>query len=321
MGDAAVRSVLTVRTITEEARGIRVFELVDPAGTELPGFTAGAHLDVDVPGATVRQYSLCGDPARRDRYEIAVLDVPGGRGGSRAMHTRVEVGDVLWVSPPRNSFPLHEDAERHLLLAGGIGITPIMAMVERLVRVGARFSVVYCTRSPELTAFRHRLAERAPGLVTVHHDGGDPARALDLRRLLADPGQGTHLYCCGPAGMLAAVATASAHWPAGNVHVERFTAAPPAAPSAALSGGFEVELARTGTVLTVPEDRTILDVLRDAGVERDTSCEAGVCGTCKTRYLAGEPDHQDLVLDDDERAEYLTICCSRAHSPRLVLDL
>ncbi|MGE3289417.1 MAG: ferredoxin reductase, partial [Pseudonocardia sp.] len=214
---------VTVRSVTDEAHRIRVYELADPAGADLPGFTAGSHVDVEVPGGLLRQYSLCGDPARRDRYEIAVLDVPDGRGGSRAMHAHVRVGDMLRVSPPRNTFPLHADAGHHLLLAGGIGITPIVAMVEQLASTGAEFSVLYCTRSPEQTAFLPRLRRLAADRLTVHHDGGDPARSLDLARLLAEPGAGTHLYCCGPSPMLAAVAAATVHWPAGRVHVERFT--------------------------------------------------------------------------------------------------
>jgi vanillate O-demethylase ferredoxin subunit len=314
------RLELTVAAVVEEAERIRTFELVAPTGAALPAFTAGAHLDVEVPDGPVRQYSLSSDPADRSRYQIAVLEVDGGRGGSHAMHHRVRVGDTLRVSPPRSAFALDEGAEHHLLLAGGIGITPIMAMVERLARLGAPYTLVYCTRSPAQTAFLDRLHRLAGDRMLLHHDDGDPGRALDLAAALAGPPSGTHLYYCGPPKMMSAVAAVTMEWPRDRVHSERFTNPDPVAGGAA-GGSFRVELASTGRSLTVGEDETIVDVLRAAGVEVETSCEAGVCATCRTRYLDGEPDHRDLVLDEEERAEYLTVCCSRSSTPTIVLDL
>ena len=321
-GQPTAKLSLAVRAVRTEAQRIKTFELIDRAGRELPAFTAGAHLDVEVPGGFVRQYSLCNSPSDRRRYEIAVLDVEDGRGGSRAMHTQVRGDDTLWVSPPRNDFPLREDARRHLLVAGGIGITPIMSMLERLNSIQACYAVVYCTRSPQQTAFTDRLSRVAAGRLTLHHDYGDPERSLDIHALLATWEPDTHLYYCGPSGMMAAAA--AAHWPPESVHSEYFTAAPPPAAQAGSDlpdGAFEVELARRGVVLTVTADKTIVETLRDAGIEHETSCEAGVCATCRTRYLAGTPDHRDVILDDAERGEYLTICCSRSATARLVLDL
>jgi vanillate O-demethylase ferredoxin subunit len=315
---------LNVRSITHEAPGIKTFEFVDPLGDELPAFTAGSHVDVEIPGGFVRQYSLCNDPRERGRYEIAVLHVEGGRGGSRAMHLDTSAGDVLSVSPPRNNFSLQEDARRHLLIAGGIGITPVMAMVENLAATHADFTLYYCTRSPEHTAFRERLDRIAQDRVTYHHDQCNPAQGLDVARLLANYEPGTHLYCCGPGGLVAATAAASGHWPTGSVHYEYFNAPPATVRAASLATArdtFEVEMARSGTVLTVPADKTIVQVLREAGIRCETMCEAGLCGTCRTRYLAGIPEHRDLVLGESEHVEYLTICCSRSLTARLVLDL
>lgn len=320
---------LLVRAIHDEAPGIRSFELSDPDGHELPPFTAGSHVDVVVPGGPLRQYSLFNDPAERHRYRIAVLLEPSGRGGSRAMHEAVAPGDLLEVSAPRNHFPLEESAERHLLIAGGIGVTPLLAMVSRLQRIGAPFEIHYCTRSAERTAFRDALAPlAAAGAVRFHHDGGDPGRGLDVRALVAraDDDEGTHLYCCGPPGLMRAVRDAASAWPAYRLHFEHFAAPATPQPAAAAAGpdaeqAFEVELASSGRVLTVPPGQSILSVLCAAGLSPDSSCEAGVCGVCRTRYLAGDVDHRDFVLADAERADHVMICVSRSRGPRLVLDL
>lgn len=318
---------LLVRCITREADGIHSFELVDPDGAELVAFAAGSHVDVAVPGGALRQYSLCNDPRERHRYVIAVLREAGGRGGSVCMHDRVRVGDRLEVSAPRNNFKLEESAPRHLLIAGGIGVTPLLAMIHRLRALGRDWELHYCTRSPARTAFIDSLRESGPGgRVHFHHDGGDPARGLDVQPLLAAVHPGTHLYCCGPAGLMAAVKGASAHWPPAQVHFEYF-AAPVAAPAAAgvasvaAESEFEVQIASTGQIFSIPRDRTILAVLSAGGVTVESSCEAGVCGTCRTRYLAGEPDHRDFVLMGDEPREFIMLCVSRSRGTRLVLDL
>jgi ferredoxin-NADP reductase len=212
--------LLRIRSITYLAARINGYELVDPEGHDLPGFAAGAHISVRMLEGLVRDFSLWNDPAERGRYCIAVLRE--GRASSQ-FHEAVRVGDVVQGSMPRNNFPLAAEAERHLLLAGGIGITPIMAMIAELRRRRAEFRVHYCTRSPEETAFLDDLAVlAAQGRVRFHHDGGDPANGLDIAATLRECRPGTHLYYCGPAGMMAAAATASAHWPPGTVHFEFF---------------------------------------------------------------------------------------------------
>ena len=313
---------LRVRSITYLALDINGYELVDPNGRDLPRFAAGAHIGVRLGEQVWRDYSLWNDPAERRRYCIAVLREKLGE-GSRLLHDSVHVGDIVEVALPRNHFPLAEGAQRHLMLAGGIGITPIMAMVAELKRRRAEFRLYYCTRSPERTAFRDELdLLAAMGKVVFHYDGGDPAKALDITALLAEPQPGTHLYYCGPAGMMAAAAAASAHWPAGSVHCEYFSG-PGAAPPARLEDDrpFRVRLLKSGAEYDVPAGETIISVLRRHGVETRTSCELGYCGACLTRYVAGDPDHRDPILGDKARETHMLICCSRAKSDVLVLDL
>jgi ferredoxin-NADP reductase len=315
---------LRIRSITYLAEEINGYELVDPNGRDLPRFAAGAHIGVRLGDGSSqgvwRDYSLWNDPAERRRYCIAVLREGEG---SRHLHDRLRVGDIVETSLPRNHFPLLDTAERHLLLAGGIGITPIMAMVAELKRRRADFRLHYCTRSPERTAFRDELdLLAAQGRVVFHYDGGDPARGLDIAALLREPQPGTHFYYCGPAGMMKAAAAASAHWPGDSVHCEYFTG-PSAAPPARLEEDhpFRVRLARSGAEYEVPVGETIINVLRRHGVETRTSCELGYCGACLTRYLAGEPDHRDPILAETARKTHLLICCSRARSDVLELDL
>ena len=317
---------LRLRQITFEAEGINTYEMVDPQGRELPPFIAGSHIDVHLPGGLVRQYSLCNDPSERNRYCIGVLKDPKSTGGSRAMHENLRVGDAIKVSEPRCNFRLVEDARYHLLLAGGIGVTPMIAMIERLTSMGAEFAMHYCTRSERLTAFRDRLSALvSDGKVIHHYDGGDPSRGLDIATLLAEPKEGTHLYYCGPSGFMEAVKKASGHWPEGTVHFEYFKPTPSDKERFANSGEaqveFHVQLGRDGETYLVPPGKTIVQVLRENSVEVETSCEAGTCGTCKTRYLDGEPEHYDYVLTNGERKEWVMICCARSRTRVLVLDL
>ena len=312
-----------VKRIIQEAEDIRSYEFVDPKGPDLPPFTAGSHLDVHLPNGLVRQFSLCNDPRETHRYVVAVLREPDGRGGSACMHDVVSEGDDVTITVPRNNFPLHEEAERHLLIAGGIGITPMFAMARRLEALGADYTLHYCTRSAEKTAFREELkGEPFASSVQFHHDGGDPSKGLDLRGLLAEIEEGTHVYCCGPTGLMHAVTDASAHWPTGTVHFEFFAADPDAAAEGP-NTAFEVEVASTGEVYQIPADKTILEVLADGGLDVDSSCEEGLCGTCIVDVLEGEPDHRDFVLDDEEKEsnKLITICCSRSKGPRLKLDI
>ena len=314
--------LLRVRSITYLAEAVNGYELVDPRGRDLPRFSAGAHVAVRHGAGAVRDYSLWNDPAERRRYCIAVLRERDGE-GSRHWHERVRVGDPVEAAMPRNNFPLVEAAERYLLLAGGIGITPIMAMIAELKRRRAEFLLHYCTRSPEATAFRDELELlAAQGRVRFHHDDGDPARGLDIAAVLADPAPGTHLYFCGPAGMMQAAAAASAGWPQGSVHCEYFTG-PGARPPEPLGEDrpFRVRLAKSGAEYDVPAGESVIDVLRGHGVAVRSSCELGYCGTCLTRYVGGEPEHRDQILSEADRRRYVLICCCRAATPLLELDL
>jgi ferredoxin-NADP reductase len=313
--------LLRINATNDETPSIKAFELVDPDGLDLPVFSAGSHVDVTLPDGQVRQYSLCNAPAERHRYLLGVLREAQGRGGSRQMHDRVGVGDLLQVSMPRNNFPLDASAKRHLLIAGGIGVTPLMAMAHSLLALGSDFVLHYCARDAAQTAFRGVVgADGMAPRVRLHHDGGIPGRGLDVVALLATVTPGTHVYCCGPAGLMSAVKAASAHWPPGQIHFEHF-AAPVASPPVGADADFEVQIASTGAVYPVPADRSILSVLLGEGVLVDSSCEAGVCGTCTTRYLSGDPDHRDFVLSDAEQRDHVMVCVSRSRSARLVLDL
>lgn len=311
-----------VQRKSQEAEGIVALELVSADGRPLPGFGAGSHIDVNLPNGLVRQYSLCNSAAERHRYRIAVLREPSSRGGSAAVHDLVKEGDVLTISAPRNHFPLH-DAPRSLLLAGGIGVTPILCMAQRLATWGADFEMHYCTRSPARTAFREEIA--ASGFadkVHLHHDDGAEAQKLRVAELLATPEPGTQIYVCGPGGFIDHVVnTAKANgWPAQQIHLEYFAAA---AQDTSGDQPFEVKLTSSGQTYRIPKDQTIVQALRAEGVEIMVSCEQGVCGTCITRVLEGVPDHRDCYLTDDERAanDQFTPCCSRSKTPLLVLDL
>lgn len=308
---------------TVEAQDIVTLELVAVDGQPLPAFAAGSHVDLFLPQGITRQYSLCNDPTETHRYLIGVLRDPASRGGSVAVHDSLKEGAVLQISAPRNHFALAHDAKKHLLLAGGIGVTPILCMAERLAMTSAAFEMHYCTRSPQRTAFRSRIAASPfADRVHFHHDDGDTAQKLDLKTLLAQPQAGTHLYVCGPTGFMDAVlATARASgWPETQLHYEFFGAQVAKSDSDA---GFAIKLASSGRIVMIPKDQTVTQALAAAGVEIMVSCEQGVCGTCLTRVLEGVPDHKDSYLTPQEQAanDQFTPCCSRAKTPQLVLDL
>ncbi len=318
---SAMRRV-RVQRIAVEAQDICSFELVDAEGRALPPFSAGAHVDVRLDGGVTRQYSLCNDPRETHRYLIAVLREPSSRGGSTAMHGLRE-GQELRISEPKNHFALAEAMPNHLLLAGGIGITPILSMAERLAAIGASFELRYCTRSMTRTAFVGRI--RASGFadrVSFHRDDGPAAQRLDIAATLASQPDGTHLYVCGPTGFMDAVLAGArdAGWPESRLHREYFAAADVDRTG---DGAFDVQLASSGALIRVAADQSIVAALAAAGVQVPVSCEQGVCGTCLTRVLEGAPEHRDMYLTDEEhaRGDQITLCCSRATSPRLVLDL
>lgn len=313
---------LQVCGIRLQAEGIHAFEIAHPDGAELPDVEAGAHVDVHLPGGLVRSYSLAGDPADRSRWTLGVLREPKSRGGSRAMHDSVRVGELVTIGAPRNAFALVDGAQHSILLAGGIGITPLKAMAHALSSEGRSFELHYCARSPRHAAFVQELRRFIPeGRLHFHFDGGDPTKGLDICALLAEPAQGHHVYFCGPGGFMKACAAAAGHWPAGTVHSEHFKAPDVPKADGAPNGSFEVKLARSGVSIQVAPDQTIVQAIELAGHRVPTSCLSGLCGACKVDYLEGEVDHQDFILSDEEKSRCLTVCCSRAKSSCLVLDL
>ncbi len=319
---------LTVRVArkTAEAEGIARVELVAVDGQTLPPFTAGAHIDVYLPGGIVRQYSLSNDPRETHRYVLGVLRDAASRGGSLAVHEAVAEGHLLQISAPKNHFELAADASEHLLFAGGIGITPMLSMAHQLGADAATarpFTLHYCSRSRASTAFVPQLAAAPFAPQVVHHfDDGDTAQKLDLAAALDQPRAGVHVYVCGPGGFIDWVlgTARKAGWPEAQLHCEFFAGK---AVDLADADSFDVKIASTGQVIPVAKDQTVVQALALCGIEIQISCEQGVCGTCLTRVLEGIPDHKDMYLTEGEQAanDQFTPCCSRSRSSVLVLDL
>ena len=315
---------LRLNAIRLEAHGIHSFEMAPPDGAPLPRHEPGAHIDLHLGDGVVRSYSLLDDIEAADAprcWRIAVQRDPASRGGSRAVHDALHVGDLLHVEGPRNNFALHEDASHSVLIAGGIGITPLRSMARRLQRLGRSWQLVYAARNRRSAAFADDLSALVVdgGEVRFHFDDEAGGAPPDIAAIVAAAPAGAHLYCCGPLTMLAAFEAATAGLPADHVHVEYFSAkAPPDT-----TGGFVVELARTGRTLAVAPGKSILEALLDSGIEVPNSCREGVCAACETRVLAGIPDHRDLVLTREEQAanDTMMICCSGSKTERLVLDL
>jgi phthalate 4,5-dioxygenase reductase subunit len=311
---------LRIARITDAAEGIRSFELVQPDGSELPPFTPGSHVKVQVPNGLLRKYSLCNDPAERHRYVITVKRDAQGQGGSMSLCDQAKEGDTLPTSLPDNAFALVEDAKRYIFIAGGIGITPILSMIRSFGELPpAPWKLYYLSRSPETTAFLEDLnAPEYKGKVVIHHDHGDPANSLDLWPVLERPTPGTHVYCCGPRGLMDAVRDMAGHWSSKNVHFESFNEGGGVRPD---DQPFTVRIAKTGQHFEVPVGQTILSVLRDHGCNVPSSCESGTCGTCRTRLVSGEADHRDMVLLPEEMDSQIMVCVSRCKSSELVIDL
>lgn len=305
-----------------EAQGICTYELASTDGSALPAFSAGSHIDVHLPGGLIRQYSLCNHPDEQHRYLIGVLKDPASRGGSQSLHEQINSGDCLRISEPRNLFPLAHEARRSLLFAGGIGITPILCMAERLAHNGADFELHYCARSGERAAFVERLRNSSFADRVFMHFDEQPETAMNAAQVLANPQPGTHLYVCGPGGFMQHVldSARAQDWQEHVLHREYFAAAPV---DSSNDGSFSVKVGSTGQVFDIPADKTVVQVLESHGIDIPMSCEQGVCGTCLTRVLEGVPDHRDMYLTDDEQAcnDQFTPCCSRSKSPLLVLDI
>jgi ferredoxin-NADP reductase len=311
--------VLTARE--RVADEVVLLTLAAAGGGTLPAWDPGAHIDLHLggsPSPLVRQYSLCSSPSRSDVYQVAVLREPGGRGGSAYVHDRLRVGDRVSTSRPRNNFPL-VDAERSLFIAGGIGITPILPMIEAVAAATRDWRLIYGGRTARSMAFTEQLSAFGTDRVDIRPQ--DVFGLLDLDTVFAELEPGTVVYCCGPAPLLAAVEARAASLPRDTVRFERFAPREGVPDTAPLP--FDVELASRGEIVHVPADRSILDVLEEAGVPLVYSCMEGTCGSCETAVIAGEPDHRDSVLSDGERESGRTImiCVSRARGGKLVLDV
>lgn len=313
---------LKVACIQEVARDIREIEWVAADESQLlPAFEAGAHIELKLNETLYRSYSLANDSSETHRYVIAVHHTPESKGGSDYMHQQLKVGDIVTSSSPRNHFALDERTDDYVLIAGGIGVTPILAMAYRLNALGKTWTMHYCARTREHAAYQEQWAELAQASGnTVHYyfDQEPDGRSLNLATLVQQTPEYCHFYCCGPQGMLNAFETATAHR-SDTAHLEYFSAKE----QAALDGGYEIELARSNLILQVPAGKSILDIVFEAGISVPSSCREGICGSCETAILCGEADHRDALLSDDEKDSNQTmmICCSGAKSKKLVLDL
>lgn len=313
-------TVLTVASRTSAADGVVSLTLRRPDGGTLPSWTPGAHIDVlldTADGDLIRQYSLCGRLEEREVWQIAVLREPRGRGGSAHVHDHLREGSTVRVRGPRNNFPLRP-AARQLFVAGGVGITPVLSMVEAADAERADWRLLYGGRTRTSMAFLDRLAPYGDRVLIRPQD---EYGLLDLAAFLGPPEPDTLVHACGPEPLLRALREQCEGWPPGTLGVERF--APVETAGAGPAEAFEVELARSGLTLTVPPDRSVLEAVEKAGVEVASSCREGTCGTCETDVLDGDPDHRDSLLTEDERAagDTMLICVSRSCGPRLVLDL
>jgi ferredoxin-NADP reductase len=311
-----------VKTLTWEAQDIVSCALHPLPGQQLPSFTAGAHIDVHLPGGLIRSYSLVNDPDEINRYVIAVSLDPKSRGGSSYIHRQLRVGSRLAISPPKNNFPLFEAASHSVFIAGGIGVTPLLSMVRRLKKAGRTWDLHFCARTREHAAYLDELqalADSSLFRLHTHFDQEPGGKPLDIAALVRSTPPGVHLYCCGPLPMLDAFETATNSRPSDQVHLEYFSAKSPPDNS----GGFAVELAKSGKTIVVPKGKTILDAILEQRIDIPFACTEGVCGECETRVIAGEPIHRDVFLTKDEQAsnKVMMICCSGCKGDKLVLDI
>src|SRR6185437_12952245 len=311
-----------IKRISFEAESINSFELVAPAGGDLVAFTAGSHIDLYLSNGMIRSYSLVNDPSERSRYVIAVNKDAASRGGSRFVHETLRAGDLITISHPRNNFVLQENTTHSILIAGGIGITPLLSMIRRLKALGRSWELFYAARTRVAAAFLDELSGLRRDVQEKLHlnfDQEPTGNMLDLAAIVRNAPGDAHLYCCGPVPMLEAFEAATRDRPAEQVHVEYFKARE----KPAAEGGFEVKLARSNRIIKVGAGKTILNALLDAGIAVNCACTEGVCGTCETRVIEGMPDHRDLFLGKAEQAANNTmmICCSGSKSDTLVLDL
>jgi ferredoxin-NADP reductase len=309
---------LLVQEAQTIADDVIVLTLADPHGAELPAWTPGAHIDLLLGDDLTRQYSLCSSPSKPGVWRVGVLRAPDSRGGSDLVHSTLTSGSTVRVRGPRNHFPL-VTSPRYLFIAGGIGITPILPMIAEAETAGADWRLIYGGRERASMAFLDELAQYGDRVMIVPQN---EMGMLDLESLLGTPQADTLVYCCGPEGLLSAVEKFCENWPPSALHLERFSAKPQE-PAAEADSSFELVLERSGLTLQVPPDKSVLEVIRAAGVSVLASCLEGVCGTCETEVIDGDVDHRDSVLNEEEQAanEYMMVCVSRCRSPRLTLDL
>lgn len=312
---------LRVTQVRHVAHDVVELRLESDTGGPLPPWSPGAHLEIETPGGQIRHYSLCGRADEPRSYTIAVLREPGGRGGSEHLHSAVKLGSMVRVRGPRNHFELVPGASDYVLVAGGIGITPLKAMAEHLEATGQTWRLHYGGRSLTSMAYADDLVALDPASVQIHPE--DEQGQLGLAAILASVGPATSIYCCGPAALLDAASGAVADSAAHDLHIERFTASATSPVAQAPSDSFTVELAITGVEIEVAPDQSILQAVRSALPDTPSSCEEGYCGTCETRVLDGNPEHRDTVLTASEQArnDTMMICVGRSLSPRLVLEL
>lgn len=314
-------AILRVSRMEWAATGVLEVELRDAEGRELPPYTPGAHLDLKLPHGLIRSYSLKGDPDIRDRYVVGVGLDAKSRGGSEFIHRSLRVGDLIAVDGPRNHFQLNEGAAETVLIAGGIGVTPLVCMARRLSKLGRPCRVHYAVRSADRAAFLDEL--RALNIQLALHLDDAAGGPFDMAGAVAAAGPGAHLYCCGPAGMMAAFEAATEGRDPDCIHVEYFTPKEvPVAPGD-YDGPFTVEARRSGKSVEVLPGTSILEALTSVGIKVETSCEDGICGTCECRVLEGVPLHRDSVLTkkEQEAGRTMMVCVSRSRGERLVLDI
>jgi len=321
---------LKVSDIQQLTTNIKMFELKAVDGGKLPTWEAGSHIDFQIGDHMRRSYSLANKPGDTESYITAILRESDGGGGSKYMHDEVSIGDQLViVEPPTNHFPLFEEASMHLLIGGGIGITPLRSMGFRLMELGADYHLHYCTKTKEETAFYSDIIEVfGVDRVTFHHDRGNPANGIKLEEVLGAQEEGQHLYICGPSGLIKAARDATGHWRDGTVHFELFASANMDVKSVEAPSSddgdqpFEVELKKSGISFTVPADKSIIELLWEHDVDVMYACEDGWCGNCKVGLISGKVDHRDEFLDEDDRENFIQVCVSRANpGEKLVLDI
>jgi ferredoxin-NADP reductase len=313
--DVAMLRVTGKQVVAED---VLTLELASTQGFRLRDWAPGAHIDLVLPNGMTRQYSLCGDRWDPFTYRVGVLREQAGRGGSAYVHDELTEGVQIDVRGPRNNFPMVE-SPHYVFIAGGIGITPILPMMAAAEAAGAEWELHYGGRSRRSMAFLESMEELTGTRVTLHPQ--DEVGLIDLEAILGTPRPDTVVYCCGPEPLLQAVEKKCVTWPADALHVERFS--PKEFGEPLLQGAFEVELATSGMTLTVPPDKSILEVVEEAGVPVLSSCQEGTCGTCETPVLEGAVDHRDSLLTpaEQEANDTMFICVSRAACPKLVLEL